>query len=80
MLTLAYQALVWLQTGAWSPHTLSEAWLWFGGSKPEFPTWRGVEQIAGMLLNFPLSGGLILLGVASMMIADPFIGKRRQTG
>ncbi|MGH6840739.1 MAG: hypothetical protein ACREDV_01385 [Methylocella sp.] len=66
---IGYQGFLWLQNGYWSPLEFRLAWQWVGGSEPSF-TWLGAQKIVVAILDGPLSGGIICVGVAAFWIGD----------
>ncbi|MGY4227758.1 hypothetical protein ACVMIH_005119 [Bradyrhizobium sp. USDA 4503] len=62
---IAYQGLLWLQNGVWTPFAIRDALaiIHLGATIPDPSlSWIGVQKIVVWLLDFPLSIGLIVSG------------------
>jgi hypothetical protein len=44
VVVLAYQAVLWLQNGFWTPFDLRTVLNWLGGHDPQFRSWYGVQR------------------------------------
>lgn len=64
---IGYQGFLWLQNGYWSPLEFRLAWQLVGGSEPSF-AWLGLQKISVAILDEPLSGGIICVGEAAVLI------------
>jgi hypothetical protein len=73
---LAYQALIWLQTGSWTAYKFAAFWLWIGVQEPDFPQWRGVQKIIVEAFDMPLSAGLMGLGAVAVFIGSRVLDHR----
>ncbi len=63
--TLGYQLLCWLKSGSWPPLAFRLVSGLIGAREPTFPS-PGIEQIGVWMFDLPLSGVLIVSGLAVM--------------
>jgi hypothetical protein len=63
------QCLWWMQDRVWYPKTLLDLWLDFGGSF-RITGAPALQRVVLWLLDLPLSGGLLLGGVALFWLGD----------
>jgi hypothetical protein len=80
--TLGYQIWSWFRNGIWTPLEFRLAWQSVIGYEPQF-IWSGVERAFTEVLEWPLSGTLVLLGIFIEMIGrivDEMLGKVYELG
>jgi hypothetical protein len=65
---VAYQVILWLQSGYWTPFAIREMVSIFSGGLPiQSPAipWQGIQKIFIWLLDLPLSAGAMVIGCAT---------------
>jgi hypothetical protein len=66
---LGSQCLWWIQDHAWYPKTLLDLWLDFGGTLRVVGS-PASQRVVLWLLDLPLSGGLLIVGIALFGLGD----------
>jgi hypothetical protein len=69
-------ALLWQQSGIWTPTQFSVLWYGLGGVDPDRLEWLGIGGIMAWLLDQPLNVVLLVVGGSMVWIGLAF-GRRR---
>jgi hypothetical protein len=62
LLLAAYQGILWVADGYWTPVPFGDLWLALGGRAPHFPGLGFYDVVAGWLLGQPLWAVLPFVG------------------
>jgi hypothetical protein len=75
---IGYQAYYWLRYGIWKSLSLSVVWNTFADRPPTLE-WRGVEKIVYQILDLPVSGVLIIVGIFTALFASWWSERERSS-